>query len=85
MHDVPSFKDWASVEPEREKLVGMWRDLVEAEHLRPSTGGLNAASGSMDLKGRVGEGRLVELLRQAGAWQVQQCSRRGRGPWRVAS
>ena len=30
-------------------------------------------------KGR--EGRLVELLRQAGAWQVLNARRRGDGPW----
>lgn len=29
----------------------------------------------------VGKGRLEELLRQAGAWQVQQAWQRGPGPW----
>jgi hypothetical protein len=83
VHDVPSFKDWAGVEPEREKLVGMWRDLVDAEHLRPA--GSGATSATPGGAGKIEQGRLVQLLKQAGAWQVQQCTRRGRGPWRVAS
>lgn len=31
-------------------------------------------------------GRLVELLKQAGGWQVERCKRgRNGGPWRVPS
>jgi hypothetical protein len=32
-----------------------------------------------------GRGRLEELLRQAGAWQVMKARRRGDGPWTLHS
>lgn len=80
VHDVPSFKDWAGVEPEREKLVGLWRDLVESEHLRPGPNTGSSVNGAS-----LCEGRLVQLLKQAGAWQVQQSTRKGKGPWRISS
>lgn len=85
VHDVPSFKDWAGVEPEREKLVGMWRDLVEAEHLRPASSGSDVGRVVAGSHGTAEGGRLVQLLKQAGAWQVQHSRRRGKGPWRIAS
>jgi len=33
--------------------------------------------------GKRGKGRLEEILRQAGAWQVMKARRRGDGPWRL--
>ena len=49
-------------------------------------GGGGGGSGGTDGSGErtkrwVGKGRLEELLRQAGAWQVQQAWQRGSGPW----
>lgn len=52
-------------------------------------GGIGAGAGAVDgvgvsgekSRGWVGKGRLEELLKQAGAWQVQQARQRGTGPW----
>lgn len=76
------------MEPEREKLVSMWRELVESEHLRPADLGQGKVQGPGEGKEgsrKVKEGRLVQLLAQAAAWQVQQCERRRSGPWRIPS
>ena len=31
VHDAPGLRDWAGAGPEREKLVGMWRELTDGQ------------------------------------------------------
>lgn len=31
VHDAPTFRDWAGVGPERDRLVGVWKELMDAE------------------------------------------------------
>jgi hypothetical protein len=33
VHDAPGFRDWAGAAPERERLIGMWRELTEGDGL----------------------------------------------------
>jgi hypothetical protein len=40
-----------------------------------------SAGNSERKRGSKGRSRLVELLKQAGAWQVMNARRRGDGPW----
>lgn len=75
MHDAPGMKDWGGVIPEREKLVGMWKELTEGVPIGDAFGE----------KEKVDQGRLVQLMRQAVAWQVGNTKRRGEKPWRVKS
>lgn len=30
VHDAPAMRDWGGVAPERERLVAMWRDIVQS-------------------------------------------------------
>lgn len=71
VHDAPGLRDWAGAGPERERLVQMWRELTEGR--RPV--------GSGDLVAPTD--RLLTLLKQAVAWQVQNARPRGAGPWAV--
>ncbi|WVR05318.1 hypothetical protein IAU60_002332 [Kwoniella sp. DSM 27419] len=58
VHDAPTFRDWAGVGPERERLVATWKELMGSER--------DAGSGDKF----VPPDRLRTLLRQAAAWQV---------------
>jgi COMPASS component SWD3 len=69
-------KEWSGEALEREKLVGMWREMMKSVTVVEKEG----SAGDSDRK-RGSRGRLVELLRQAGAWQVMNARRRGDGPW----
>ncbi|OCF36464.1 WD-repeat protein [Kwoniella heveanensis BCC8398] len=60
VHDAPTFRDWAGVGPERERLTGTWRELMGSER----------GDGRNDRY--VPPDRLKTLLRQAAAWQVSQ-------------
>jgi COMPASS component SWD3 len=62
---------------EREKLVGMWREMMKSVTVTAVEN--NSAGNSEGERGS--KGRLVELLKQAGAWQVMNARRRGDGPW----
>ncbi|WVQ98866.1 hypothetical protein IAU59_005997 [Kwoniella sp. CBS 9459] len=60
VHDAPTFRDWAGVGPERERLTGTWKELMGSER-------------NDSQKDRyVPPDRLRTLLRQAAAWQVSQ-------------
>ena len=76
VHDAPGLREWGGPGPEREKLVGMWRDLLESGEGQAST----STDGPVAPKGR-----LVHLMRQAVAWQVEHTRHRGHGPWTVTS
>jgi hypothetical protein len=68
-------KEWSGEALEREKLVRMWREMMRSVVTEIPEG-----------EGRRGgKGRLEELLRQAGAWQVLKARRRGVGPWTLHS
>ncbi|WWC69280.1 uncharacterized protein I206_103218 [Kwoniella pini CBS 10737] len=60
VHDAPTFRDWAGVGPERERLVGMWRELMGSE------------KGVGQERPFVPPNRLKTLLKQAAAWQISQ-------------
>lgn len=75
MHDAPGLKEWSGEALEREKLVGMWREMMKSVVAE----GDNANTESSSV--RRGKGRLEELFRQAGAWQVMKSRGRGDGPW----
>ncbi|KAK6903106.1 hypothetical protein I203_108368 [Kwoniella mangroviensis CBS 8507] len=60
VHDAPTFRDWAGVGPEREKLVAVWRELMGIERCDDSE------------KRYVAPDRLRTLLKQAAAWQTSQ-------------
>lgn len=78
VHDAPGFRDWAGPGPERERLVGMWRELTDAESK-------SADSTEPATNPPIPRDRLVTLLRQAAAWQIQASGARSRGPWGVTS
>ena len=87
VHDAPAMRDWGGVGPEREKLVAMWRELTEVrsgEVGSVSGSGAGAGEGVLE-KVSVAPGRLVELLRQAAAWQVHIARKKGRTPWTVTT
>jgi hypothetical protein len=75
VHDAPGLKEWSGEALEREKLVGMWREMMKS---------VVAEIPERDAR-RGGKGRLEVLLRQAGAWQVMKARRRGDGPWTLHS
>jgi hypothetical protein len=75
VHDAPGLKEWSGEALEREKLVGIWREMMKSV-VSESGSSHGGAEGR-----RVREGRLLELLRQAGAWQVGKARMRGDGPW----
>lgn len=91
MHDAPSFRNWAGVDPERDVLVRKWRELIDADRSRAEVGLKE------DERQAMRPGRLVELFRQAGSWQVMNMNKHmdetgrkrgrgnGKGPWRIAS
>jgi hypothetical protein len=87
VHDAPGLKDWSGEALEREKLVGTWRELMKdipGDELKDKDKEKDDnANGSGNEKSTrwVGQGRLEELIRQAGAWQVQQARQRGSAPW----
>ncbi|WRT67301.1 uncharacterized protein IL334_004269 [Kwoniella shivajii] len=60
VHDAPTFRDWAGVGPERERLVGVWRELMGSERDQDHE------------KRYVPPNRLKMLLKQAAAWQINQ-------------
>ncbi|WWC89739.1 uncharacterized protein L201_004664 [Kwoniella dendrophila CBS 6074] len=68
VHDAPTFRDWAGVGPERERLVGVWRELMGSEK-----------GHSHQEKRYIPPDRLRTLLRQAAAWQVGQVGYGGDG------
>lgn len=78
VHDAPGLKDWSGEALEREKLVGTWRELMK------QTDGENQADDHARSGRHVKEGRLEDLLRQAGAWQVQRAKGRAKGPWTIS-
>ncbi|KAL1411072.1 hypothetical protein Q8F55_002019 [Vanrija albida] len=78
VHDAPGFRDWAGPGPERERLVAMWRELTDAESK-------SADSTEPATTPPVPRDRLVTLLRQAAAWQIQASGDRSRGQWGVTS
>ena len=55
--------------------MGMWREMMKSVDVP------NTSANDIGDRRRGREGRLVELLRQAGAWQVLNARRRGDGPW----
>lgn len=79
VHDAPGLKEWSGEALEREKLVGMWREMMRSV--------VAEGDSTMERIGDVrrGKGRLEELLRQAGAWQVMRARQRGDGPWTIHS
>ncbi|KAK8869645.1 hypothetical protein IAR55_000213 [Kwoniella newhampshirensis] len=74
VHDAPTFRDWAGVGPERDRLVGVWRELMDSE----KTGGERETR-------YVPPNRLKVLLRQAAAWQVGRMGRTGGDSAKVSS
>ncbi|ORX33747.1 WD40-repeat-containing domain protein [Kockovaella imperatae] len=80
VHDAPGLRDWGGPAPEREKLVGMWRDLVESSG--STREGMNDEEGRAI---RAPRGRLLELFKQAAAWQVSNVRMKGKQPWTVRS
>jgi hypothetical protein len=60
--------------------VGMWREMMRSVVAE----GEGNVMGQREGGGR-GRGRLEELLRQAGAWQVMKARRRDDGPWTLHS
>jgi hypothetical protein len=90
VHDAPSFRDWAGIGPERERLVGMWKEMTEGDAAGEGKCFLRMVEegflmGAVSHKAQVPPDRLITLLRQAAAWQVQHARRRGRRPWTVTS
>jgi COMPASS component SWD3 len=77
VHDAPGLKDWSGEALEREKLVGTWREMMKSTDTDSTSTEQGHGRGRRNVK----PGRLVELLKQAGAWQVQRARRRGSGPW----
>jgi hypothetical protein len=77
VHDAPGLKDWSGEALEREKLVGTWREMMKSVDMDTGTD----TNTEQKTRRNVKAGRLVELLKQAGAWQVQRARRRGSGPW----
>nr|ODN87917.1 WD-repeat protein [Cryptococcus depauperatus CBS 7841] len=65
VHDAPTFRDWAGVGPERDRLVGVWKELMDSER-----------GENLERKRYIPPNRLQTLLRQAAAWQVGQVGRR---------
>ncbi|WWD16094.1 hypothetical protein CI109_100519 [Kwoniella shandongensis] len=74
VHDAPTFRDWAGVGPERDRLVSVWRELMDSEK-----------NGHGRETRYVPPDRLKTLLRQAAAWQVGQVGRVGDGAVKVSS
>ena len=66
------------MDPERDGLVRKWRELIDADRSRHELG-------LKEDEKQVQPGRLMELFRQAGAWQVNNSRRSGQGPWKIAS
>ncbi|WVW82910.1 hypothetical protein I302_104924 [Kwoniella bestiolae CBS 10118] len=60
VHDAPTFRDWAGVGPERDRLVGVWRELMGSQKCDDKE------------KRYVPPDRLRTLLKQAAAWQISQ-------------
>ncbi|WWC60922.1 uncharacterized protein I303_103498 [Kwoniella dejecticola CBS 10117] len=73
VHDAPTFRDWAGVGPERERLVGVWRELMGSERAEALE------------KRYVPPDRLKTLLRQAAAWQISQVGHTGDGSLKIPS
>ncbi|WVF72043.1 hypothetical protein IAT40_006855 [Kwoniella sp. CBS 6097] len=71
VHDAPTFRDWAGVGPERERLTGTWRELMGSER----------SDGRNDRY--VPPDRLKTLLRQAAAWQVSQIDQQNSVPDKI--
>jgi hypothetical protein len=93
VHDAPTMRDWGGAGPERERLMGMWREIVEsrvgadgeltlidARHKLRSCGGGEGGEGE---RPHVPPDRLRVLFRQAAAWQVSTAISRGKSPWTV--
>lgn len=74
VHDAPGLRDWAGAGPEREKLVAMWRELTDGAQRGAAAFGDSAASS------RVPKDRLLNLIKQAAAWQVTAASPKATGP-----
>ncbi|WVQ78545.1 hypothetical protein IAT38_000631 [Cryptococcus sp. DSM 104549] len=74
VHDAPTFRDWAGVGPERDRLVGVWKELMDAER-----------GGEGRERRYVPPDRLRTLLRQAAAWQVGQVGRWSDGVVKIPS
>lgn len=89
VHDAPGLRDWSGEALEREKLVTTWRELikhleVDGEGSGPGAGGGGGGRGGEGgMRQQVDAGRLEELLKQAGAWQIQRARQRGTGPWTI--
>ncbi|ORY24960.1 WD40-repeat-containing domain protein [Naematelia encephala] len=64
VHDAPSFRDWGGVGVERERLVAVWREIMDG------AGSIDGGSTDGREKRYVPPNRLVELFKQAVAWQV---------------
>lgn len=58
--------------------MGMWREMMKS--VVAEGDGSNASDNGRRGNGK-GKGRLEELFRQAGAWQILKSRRRGDGPW----
>lgn len=85
VHDAPGLRDWAGEGPEREKLVAMWKEMGQsADHGNDEVLGDKDRDRGERERAHVKPGRLVELLKQAAAWQVGRGRRRGDGPWMVS-
>ncbi|WVO20858.1 uncharacterized protein IAS62_002158 [Cryptococcus decagattii] len=65
VHDAPTFRDWAGMGPERDRLVGVWKELMDAER-----------GGGVDERRYIPPDRLRTLLKQAAAWQVGRVGRK---------
>lgn len=80
VHDAPGLRDWAGAGPERERLVSMWRELTDAARVNA-----HAIAGDATPSRPVPRDRLLTLLRQATAWQVDAARGRSAGPWQLQS
>lgn len=60
-------------------MIRKWRELIDADRTRAEVGLRD------DERQAVKPGRLVELFKQAGVWQVMHGRKGGKGPWKVAS
>ncbi|WVQ71746.1 hypothetical protein IAR50_001287 [Cryptococcus sp. DSM 104548] len=74
VHDAPTFRDWAGVGPERDRLTGVWREIIDSER-----------GGEVGERRYVPPHRLKTLLKQAAAWQVGQIEKKRDGPVKVSS
>lgn len=82
VHDAPGLRDWAGTSPEREKLAAMWRELTDASRINANA---IAASGQESPRRPVPRDRLLTLLKQAAAWQVDKAGPRGSAPYSIST